>query len=329
MDKFTDEIISLAGKFKPKYKSSDKIEIDCPGCGKKGKGVIFIKDGEGFNYSCRVGSCRFNETVVWRAVWRKLYDSNAELLSYMGGNPSSYQPDKDWKPNIEKIERAKKERKRLESIVYTEFEPKLPGCYEYLFAEMWRDVKAKRVADFLLDKCAKFANHDRDFFWLPSQPDFYYLGYYHNGELVGMHGKSIDREYCKSVGKMEFDGSYLPDKMMYGQDKIFDESRDYLLVIESPRDALLFDGVSPQTANLSTHHVNLLKKAKMPVILCPDSDKTSQFIRVAMDNNFLISYATGGGKWKDCGEAAEHLGYDATLDILLDNATFVTGGDNA
>lgn len=139
----------------------------------------------------------------------------------------------------------------------------------------------------------------------------------HNSRIVGYTGRIIDKITNKKIPKYlgtEQDG-YLFNLDMQ------DLSQKYIIVCEGVFDALPIYAVST-LGQISKSQQARLQNTNKTIVLVPDRDKAgSEFIKVAIDRKWAISWPPWGSGIKDVNDAVCLYGKIATVQSIMENIT--------
>ncbi len=184
------------------------------------------------------------------------------------------------------------------------------------------DPSLMRVAEYAMSR--KLFDLDR-LYWTPLS-DFHLndrliLPYYFRGRLVGYTarlaykaGKDIPKYYQQC-----------PSDFVYNLDPQSDWMRKYLILTEGVLDAYVVDGVSCM-GEISKNKVDIINRLQKEVIVCPDRDKKGwDLVKVAIDNDWKVSFPKWERGIKDAAQAAEKYGRLLTAQSIISSA--VSGED--
>jgi CDP-glycerol glycerophosphotransferase (TagB/SpsB family) len=119
-------------------------------------------------------------------------------------------------------------------------------------------------------------------------------------------------------------GGYAPPQYMVGQEKIFDDDAKYLIVVESPLDAMLLRGVGVRANVLTKSQVKLLKMSRRTIVMVPDynREEAAGFINVARENGWYLSAPFSKDlRFKDIGDVIKYGGVLFSIQKILSSKT--------
>ena len=185
--------------------------------------------------------------------------------------------------------------------VFTEFSTfSMPDNWQMLW-----ETGNEEVKHYLMDKTGG-AIQSSTILYDPNTPSCYIVPFIHNEEVVGY----VKRDITAKKGGGRMDG-YAPPQYMAGQDRIFDSNRKYMIVVESPLDAMLLSGIGVRSNVLTKSQVKLLKMSGKTIVLVPDYNKeeAAGFIKVAQENDWYLSAPFSNDlRFKDIGDVIKDGG---------------------
>ncbi len=281
--------------------------FNCPSCGdSRGRGgVLFTEDG--FIYRCFDGGCTYN---LRNLGWRKggcFGRRQKEWFQLMGGDVrdlpiKEVQGDKGYQAPKDNIP------------TFTEFKTfSMPDNWQILWDSDNEDVK-----QYLMDK-TNGAVQSSNILYDPSDPSCYIVPFTHKKEVVGY----VKRDITARKGEKRMNG-YAPPQYMAGQDRIFDKGYKYLIVVESPLDAMMLKTVGVRSNVLTKSQVKLLRMSRMTIVMVPDYNRkeAAGFIKVAQENDWYLSAPFSKDiRFKDIGDVIKYGGMLFTIERILAERT--------
>jgi hypothetical protein len=142
--------------------------------------------------------------------------------------------------------------------------------------------------------------------------------FYYDDDIVAWSGRHISPPDKKTPKYMV---ENMPAHYVFNIDSYLDHPREIVVVVEGIMDAIMIDGVSVLSNNMSPEQANTISKLAPRVILSPDMDKAGKkLINQAMALGWEVSFPP----WEDCKdahEAALKYGRLATLASIIKHAT--------
>jgi len=183
------------------------------------------------------------------------------------------------------------------------------------------DPNFLKVAEYVLNRNI---HNLSEFYWSPST-DFnlnqrFIVPYYYKQKIVGFtsrlcydtDGKDIPKYYQQS-----------PTDFVYNLDHQQAWLRKYVIVNEGVLDAWTVDGIS-NLGEMGQSKVDIINRLQKEIIVCPDRDKKGwDLVKVAIDNNWSVSFPKWGMDIKDAAAAAEKYGRLLTTHSII--SSIVTG----
>lgn len=296
-------------------KSREWTNINCPACGDTrwpGRGGFYTTETGGFRYSCFNGGCPYNTKPTGWEPGNGLVGRVKELFELLGGDIKRI-------PSSERLPKNSKNKKRTknDSVVTTFPDASLPPNTMMLEDVYQVDDRAERVMAYLFDRSPVFIDIDFPFMWSSKYPNYLIVPYIHyDDQIVGYMGRNIDKE--------DGGGRFIqraPRDYMFNQYQLTKGTGKYVYVMESPLDAVLFDGLGTRDNRLSQRQINLLNKTSRQPVLIPDlkDGEWGPYLKAAKENNWLVSVPEW--KYKDPGEAVHDLGLLNTIDMVTSSMT--------
>lgn len=296
------------------------INVDCPACGDRRQrlGILRTESG-GLRIFCYNGGCSYNDPTGWEPG-DGLYGRVLGMFLKLGGKLGDI-------PLTERMKRATRVvtdrrgntigiEKELETV--TRF-PKcdLPEGSDILVEVAKRKPQAQVVLDYLKRRNEILVDK-HPFCWSPKHPDYLIIPYLHYGNIVGYLGRHI----TKASGAGRFIQK-APSDYMFNQDLLFQQEGTYVLVMESPLDAIAIDGVATRGTKPSEKMINLLRISGKEPVMIPDmkSAESQIFLQIAEDNDWPVSMNSWGKNVKDVGDVVRQAGLLFATEQIIKNAT--------
>lgn len=322
MSKILDEFSSLIqGRFR--YRARGFDNINCPACNdKRGRGGFARTDSGGFRYSCYNGGCPYNIQPTGWEPGNGLVGRTRALFELLGGSIKNIPISElrragnrnilDGRGNV--IGRKTDE----EMEVATSFPSVDPPRGSMLLEDAaLEDDRAQAALDYLNHRSPLYIESDHPFLWSPEHPDHVILPFIHyKDQIVGYLGRHVN----KSAGAGRFIQKVPPD-YMFNQHLLSQGQGRYVIVTESPMEAVLLRGVGVRENRLTQKQINLLNNCGRTPILVPDqiSDESKAFLATAKDNDWFVSAPDFGGK--DAGVGIQKRGLLWTLEQIMSEKT--------
>ena len=302
------------------YRSSRGwYNICCPSCGdKRFRGGFKTTPTGGFRYFCFNGGCDYNTRCTGWEPGGGLVGRLRNLFDLLGGDirriPLRERQIRkqllfDKKNNVIGSEELK--------VSYNFSEMQLPKDSDLLIDAADNNSRAEKVLEYVLNR--GFSIEEYPFMWSPEYSDYVLVPYLHYQEkIVGYMGRNIK----KKSGEGRFIQK-APRHYVFNQHKIPQSTHKYVIVLESPMDAIMLDAVSSRGSHMTSMMINLLKSSGKTPVLVPDlkGNEWLSYVNVAKDNKWLISFPPKGRNIKDVGEAIQQYGRIYTASYIMDNVT--------
>jgi DNA primase len=96
------------------------------------------------------------------------------------------------------------------------------------------------------------------------------------------------------------------------------ESREYVIVVEGPFDAIAIDGVAILSNNLNKTQIERINALGKKVIVVPDRDAAgAEVLKYALQHNLMVSYPPWDEEIKDVADAVKKYGRIYTLATII------------
>lgn len=289
------------------YNARGFINIDCPACGdRRRRGGFAVTPTGGFRYFCFNGGCDYQHPTGWEPEGH-LNARTRALYELLGGSLRDL-------PLSDVIGQRRNVKRVLDTEVATRFMD-IPMPDGTMFLDEAPE-EADAVRSYLEHRSPMFLECGFPFMWSDKHPKHLLVPFiHHRDKIVGYLGR-----HCEAT-----DGA---DRFIQrcGRDFMFQQSlyrgpEPYLLVVESPLDAILLKGIATRSNRLSQKQINLLKRSNKKVVMVPDLKKNEagHYITAAEENGWMVSVPD----WsvKDPGEAITKYGLLAAMDMIMDNTT--------
>lgn len=284
----------------------------CPACGdKRYRGGIKFTESGGFRYLCFNGGCDFNINPTGWEPDNGFGGRPRHIFELMGGNLRNIPLDQLMKWNNKTYDKEGKEvgTKKELTVVYQFPEVELPEGATFLIEAYKKDKRAEKVLRALVRRIRSYVE-DYTFLWTPKHPYHYILPYFHyKDKIVGYLGRDIR----KGVNNRFIQRS--PRDYLFRQHVLNTYRPRYLLVIESPIDALLLNGIGTRSNVLTEKQVNLLKTSGKDIIVVPDRKRKGDwegYLAVAKEQNWFVSVPDWGAA-RDCGDPGDSVSKNGLL----------------
>jgi len=139
------------------------------------------------------------------------------------------------------------------------------------------------------------------------------IPFMYQGDIVGYTGRLVDK--CRKEERY-LTKSPNSSKYVFNIDSIF-KDRKYLIVNESPIDALLYDGVGTMNFEPTYNQIELINQFKGEIIVIPDfGSGGSKMIDAAIRNNWSVFFPNWNKNF-DLGEATQIYGKIFVLERII------------
>ena len=140
----------------------------------------------------------------------------------------------------------------------------------------------------------------------------------YNNELVGWTGRHISPPNKQTPKYLhEFPTGYV-----FNLDRFSNSEREIMIVTEGVFDAILVDGVSVLSNQVSPEQLALIEKLNKKVILCPDRDAPGkELTEQAIDLGWSVSFPPWHKDCKDAADAVSQYGRLLTVASIIKHAT--------
>lgn len=313
MSKIFDEFQALI-QSRTKYVARGFNNINCPACGdKRARGGFAKTETGGFRYFCYNGGCTYNSNPTGWEPGNGLNGRVRDLFEMLGGSIRDIP--------ISELRRAGNNRlggRSNDNEVATRFsEIPLPKDSLLLEEAAEEYEKAFAVLNYLNGRSPMYMETGYPFVWTPEYADYVILPFIHyNQKVVGYMGRNIH----KKSGSGRFIQK-APSDYMFNQHLLSQDSGSYIIVTESPMEALLLQGVGVRENRLTRKQINLLKSSGRIPILVPDqyADESKPFLDAAKENDWFVSVPDFGGK--DAGVSIQNKGLLWTAEQIMSEKT--------
>jgi hypothetical protein len=300
---------------RPHSRANDYIKIDCPSCGDRRKrgGLVSTPTG-GFRYNCFNGGCEWNQPTGWEPG-NGLVGRVRTLFDDLGGAIGNL-PLADLIPRRNDTDPQKPKQDRLE--VATKFpEISMPPGTMMLEEALAVDPRAEPVFDYLMDRSPMFAEVDFPFMWSPTHPEHLLVPYLHfDNTIVGYMGRHI----TATKGSQRFI-QRVSTNYMFNQYLLSRRTQKYVLVVESPLDAILIQGVGSRENRLTQKQINLLRVTSSQPVMIPDRkpEEAKPYLKAAEENDWFVSVPDW--PYKDVGDAVKRMGLLNAITAITSSMT--------
>ncbi|RMH17999.1 MAG: hypothetical protein D6698_07630 [Gammaproteobacteria bacterium] len=290
----------------PHADRGDRVILNCPACGdtRKRGGFLWTQspDGlQGFRYHCFNAGCEFERATGWEPG-SKIGFRVRHLYELLGGNPVDLIKAQ---PIV-----TDHSHKKQQIFVPTAFpEMTLPSHFVPLI-DVYEDPKYEPHIQYLMDRYPVFIDYLHRFWVSDKMLDRIILDYRYDGKITGWLGRKI-------VGN---DGArFLTRKVKNffpGMD-LLKLSPKYVMVMESPFDALLLRGVASMGSSIPPVLEQALANSSRIPILLPDRAKGIEaYMKVAQNRKWPIWVPPKG--YKDVGDYLRDRGLLNTIMEIVD-----------
>lgn len=165
-----------------------------------------------------------------------------------------------------------------------------------------------------------------NFYWSPSTEfninQRLIIPYYYKHKIVGFTSRLYYNVPDKSIPKYY---QQCPTDFVYNLDNQQDWVRKYTIVTEGILDAVTVDGVSI-LGEIGQEKIDIINRLQKEIIVCPDRDKKGwDLVKVAIDNDWAVSFPKWDMEIKDAAQAAEKYGRLLTTHSIISST--VSGKD--
>lgn len=293
------------------------LNFNCPACGDRRErgGVLFTPTG-GFRYRCFNGGCEFERPTGYEP------DSGfggrpRKVFEALGGDVRRIPMDQLLKWQNQKFNHkgeAVGTTKDLE-VVFKFPTMELPEGSQLLYTAAKTNRTANKVFRVLAKKDP--ANVDKfPYMWAQGKYSYYYLipFFHYHGQIVGYVGRHVYAE----TGEKRFIGAS-PTDYLFNQHIISSYRAKYLIVVESPMDAIALGSLAARGSRLTEKQVNLLKVSGKEIVLLPDikGSEWKWFLETASENNWLIACPEFSHSISDVMRSVARNGLLLTTEIVM------------
>lgn len=301
--------------------------ICCPACGDRRYrgGFKFLPSG-GFRYSCFNGGCEFNLRPTGWEPGEGFGGRPRRIFEMLGGDTRRI-PMKDLMRWSNKRYSASGEIESEEKEIEVAW--KFPSCKLPKDCQLLVDVAESNMS---ANKVMAYATKTRGLgrlvkqlplMWSPAYPYHMIIPYQHNSKIVGYLGRHIYR----TTGRRFIQRA--PKDYTFNQHIIHQYGARYLLVVESPLDALLLDCLAIRNDRLTEKQINLLKVSGKEIVLIPDrkEGEWKGFFSAAKENNWFVSVPMWPGSYErvhrasDIADCMRKHGMLLTIETIIKAAT--------
>lgn len=312
MSKILEEFQSLILS-RTKYKARGFDNINCPSCGDtRARGGFAKTETGGFRYFCYNGGCSFNNPTGWEPG-NGLGGRVRELFELLGGSVRNIPISE-----LRKAAALGGRRQNEEDEVAMSFsERDLPKGSMLLEDAAEENEKALEVLNYLNVRSPLFMETNHPFVWSPEHPDYVIIPFVHyRDKIVGYMGRNIHKK--SGAGRFI---QQAPSDYMFNQHLLSQDAGKYIIVTESPMEAILLQGVGVRENRLTKKQINLLNSCGRIPILVPDqlADESKPFLDAAKENDWYVSVPDFGGK--DAGVSIQNRGLLWTVEQIMSERT--------
>ena len=321
MNVILDQFKTLVAGRSPRSSPSGWVNQCCPACGdRRFRGGFKWTHTGGFRYYCHNGGCEFNDQPTGWEPGNGFGGRPRRLFELLGGNVRDI-PLKELmrKQRFTYDEQGNIVGQEKDLEVSWKFsDQEMPKGSKLLVEAAQDDERAMAVAEYLLGR-GEFYLDEYPFMWSSLHPQHLLIPYLHyQDQIVGYLGRNIvstsadDRFIQRS-----------PSDFMFNQYLISQISTPYLLVVESPMDAIALRCVATRGSHLTEKQVNLLTLSGKRPVLIPDRRKGEWegYLEVAEEHGWHVSTPSWGSNIKDPGESVRRNGRLFTVQTLMDAMT--------
>lgn len=180
------------------------------------------------------------------------------------------------------------------------------------------DYNFKRALEYV--KSRSIRNLEQ-FYWSPSDAhnlkERVIIPYRYNDRSVGYTARLCYDTADKSIPKYY---QQCPRDFVYNLDSQRDWNRKITIVTEGVLDAWTVDGVGV-LGEITPNKIDIINRIGKQIIVSPDRDyKGGDLVRVAMENNWAVSFPKWDNGIKDAAKACEKYGRLLTVKSIIDSA---------
>lgn len=303
---------------KRRQASNNWTNFNCPSCGdKKARGGMMFTPSGGFRYFCFNGGCEFNLKPTGWEPGGGFGGRARKIFELLGGDIKNI-PFEDL---VSRNQNNNQEKGSNESEVITKFAKIALPPRTQLLKDVYRNnQQAHEVMKYAVSRVGRQIERT-DFYWSELHPEFLIIPFFHYNTTVGYLGRSI------TSGNKRFISRSSPD-YIYNQHLISSYNARYLIVVESPMDAMLLNGVAIRNSHLTSKQENFLKYWDINIVMVPDIKKNEYegFLSVAERNNWFVSVPTFGNSDKntmnvDLTNSIDRNGLLYTIEQIMQSST--------
>lgn len=313
MSKIFDEFQSLI-QSRTRYSARGFNNINCPACGdKRARGGFARTETGGFRYFCYNGGCTYNHPTGWEPG-NGLSGRVRDLFELLGGSVRNIPISELRKAGTTKMGRKTDPDKE----VATSFkEMDLPKGSMLLEDAAEEYEKAFAALNYLNSRSPLYMESNHPFVWSTEHPDYVIIPFVHyRDRIVGYMGRNIHKKSGSGRFIQKAQSDY-----MFNQHLLSRDAGRYIIVTESPMEAILLQGVGVRENRLTKKQINLLNSSGRIPILVPDqlSDESKPFLDAAKENDWYVSVPDFGGK--DAGVSIQNRGLLWTVEQIMSEKT--------
>ena len=182
------------------------------------------------------------------------------------------------------------------------------GCDDPDFINVFNYAYGRKIEDFA------------NFYWSPNKTfqmnKRLIIPFLYKNVIVGYTARYYNNTHAKQIPKYISDS---PDSFVYNLDEQH-HSRKYVILCEGALDAYIVSGIACLGNNINQKQVDVINNLNKKVILCPDRDMAGEnTIKVAMENEWEVSFPNWGEGVKDASEAVNKYGKILTVQSILES----------
>lgn len=298
------------------------LTVNCPACTHNGEPSADTKHRMGLNLEnngVRYHCFRCNYTASYRPG-QSISSKLKKLWGYFGASYSEIS-----KINLEAlklknqaIEELKKDEENskltevgLPKNTKSIFELAELNCQEPLFL---------RAISYLNERNPDLINWFDDWAWSPDMPEHVIIPLmYHN------HCYGYTARLTRPTKNNDEPKYYLTNtsKFLLGAERLEDEFRKKIILVEGPFDAISISGVAIMGNEITSKQMQYLQTTDKEIIVFPDKDKGGQkLIDVALANDWAVSMPDLTGlPIKDASDMVNYFGRLFAIKLIIDNST--------